>query len=609
MNRLSNEKSPYLLQHADNPVDWYPWGEEALAKAKVADMPIFLSIGYSSCHWCHVMEEESFRDAHVAAILNEHFVAVKVDREERPDIDEAYMEVCQAMTGSGGWPLTIITTPEGRPFFAATYIPREARYGMAGLTQLLGQVTRLWQENRLGLKETADRITRMLQGSPSARERRKLDLGTLERAYAWFESNFDPEHGGFGKAPKFPNPHAISFLIRYGTRTGKEKPLTMARETLDAMRRGGIFDHLGYGFHRYSTDERWLVPHFEKMLYDQALLTLACVECFHVTGEGRYRETAEEVIEYVTRDLSSPEGGFFSSEDADSEGEEGKFYTWIPGEIETVLGRERGERFSRVYGVDEVGDIEGRGVLRVMRPLAAFAREAGMTEEELEREFEGSRRELFGVRGVRVRPARDEKILTDWNGLMIAALAKAGVVFGEPCYGEAARRAARFLMEKLRREDGRLLHRYRDGDAAIPAFLDDYAFLVWGLLELDEAASDARALEQALGLTEAMIDLFWDEGEGGFFTSGRDGERLITRRKDAYDGAIPSGNSVAAMDLLRLAKITGREDFREKAERLIETFGAVVESHPAGFSALLSALDLLLAPLSGKLSLHSPRAR
>jgi uncharacterized protein YyaL (SSP411 family) len=596
-NHLALEKSPYLIQHADNPVDWYPWNEEAFSKAIDEDKPVFLSIGYSACHWCQVMEEESFRDEEVAEFLNGHFVAVKVDREERPDIDNIYMTVCQALTGSGGWPLTIIMTPDKKPFFAGTYFPKHSRSGHPGLIDILHQVSDLWNRDRDALTGTGNKVTEAIMQSSNTSQAGSLGLETLENAYQGFLKGFDEAHGGFGKAPKFPSPHNISFLLRWWERTGEPKALEMALKTLDAMWQGGMYDHLGFGFHRYSTDQRWLVPHFEKMLYDQAMLSIAYIEAFQSTGDQRFKRVAEEVIDYVFRILTSPEGGFYSSENADSEGEEGKFYAWTLQEVKSILGEERGELFCRFYGVDEAGNLhDGKNVLHRTWKISDFAKNLGIMPVELEEELDRSREELLSFRESRVRPSMDDKILTDWNGLMIVALAKASKAFGEPEYSRAADKAARFILATLKRTDGRLLHRFREGEAGIPGFLDDYAFFVWGLIELYETTFETFYLREALSLTEDMFKLFWDEENGGFYFTAIDGEELITRTKEAYDGAVPSGNSVAALNLLRLNRMTMRSDLQQNASALMQSFGAVINNYPTGFSQFLAALDFELGP-------------
>ena len=615
-NRLIREKSPYLLQHARNPIDWYPWCEEAFRKAHDEDKPVFLSIGYSSCHWCHVMEHESFEDDEVAALMNRSFVAIKVDREERPDIDSLYMAVCQSLTGSGGWPLTTIMTPDKKPFFAGTYFPKQSWHGRPGLMELLRILADAWKTDKEDLVQAGDRITKSLRDFISSPRSGSLSEGHLEQAYQMLERSFDGANGGFGAAPKFPIPHQLSFLLRWWKRSGEKKALEMVERTLDAMMRGGIYDHLGFGFHRYSTDPRWLVPHFEKMLYDQALIALAFIDAYQATSKPDYAKAAREIFAYVLRDMTSPEGAFYSSEDADSEGREGKFYTWTLDEIMEILGD--GDLLARYYGVTESGNFEGENIPHVPVRPEEFARDNNIEPERLEEKLERSRRKLFEHREKRTHPFKDDKILTDWNGLMIAALARGAQAFNEKQYAVAARRAADFILKKMRGSAGqpdesqslqssqpgrmpdlsrpRLLHRYRDGDAAIAGYLNDHAFLVWGLIELYETTFEAIYLREALSLTEDMIRLFKDEKAGGFFLAARDDEQLPVNTKEVYDGALPSGNSVAAFDLVRLGRITGREDIIRHAEKTMESFGATISELPAAFSKFLIALDFAIGP-------------
>jgi uncharacterized protein len=603
-NRLAREKSPYLLQHASNPVDWHPWGEEAFEIARREDKPIFLSIGYSTCHWCHVMERESFEQEDVARILNEHFVPVKVDREERPDVDQIYMTVCQALTGSGGWPLTLLLTPDRQPFFAGTYFAPEARFGRPGLKEILYQVLSAWEQQRDRVAEAAERITREIQpqfaGSPGG----ALDVETLRLAFEQLTSRYDESHGGFGVAPKFPTPHVLTFLLRYWLRVGAPRALEMVETTLQAMRRGGIFDHVGFGFHRYSTDREWLVPHFEKMLYDQALLMTAYVEAYQATGNPLYGAVAKEIAAYVLRDMTSPEGAFYSAEDADSEGEEGKFYVWRRSEIEAILGAEESALYCRAYRIEAEGNwrdeatgrVPGTNIPNLDVDPAAVAKEVGIEPAELARRLEAARQKLFEVRERRVRPHKDDKVLTSWNGLMIVALSKAAQAFDEPSYAKAAERALDFISSKLVREDGRLLARYRDGEAAHPGYLDDYAFLAWGLLELYEATFAARHLDAALRLVREMKRLFHDPRGGGYFFTGEDGEALLARAKEVYDGAAPSGNSVAALVLLRLGRITGDTALERSAEAVFQGFSGTAARMPTAHAQLLGALDFALGP-------------
>ena len=553
-NRLANEKSPYLLQHADNPVDWYPWGSEAFEKAKKEDKPIFLSIGYSTCHWCHVMEHESFEDEEVARLMNDVFISIKVDREERPDIDQIYMTVCQMMTGSGGWPLSIVMTPDKKPFFAGTYFPKDARFGRIGMMELVPRISGLWKNERAKLLETAEKVIGGLQKQIEKPTGRDLDEKTLQLAFEQLRDRYDPRLGGFGEAPKFPTAHNFSFLLRYGKRNTSQQAIDMVKNTLRAMRRGGIYDHVGFGFHRYSTDPFWLLPHFEKMLYDQALLAIAYLEVYQLTHEEEFAQTAREIFEYVLRDMTSPEGGFYSAEDADSEGEEGKFYVWSVAEIGKILPKKDAELVQKVYGFEGEGNFveqatgkrTGANIIHLKKPLEEVAKDFGMAGREFEGQLEEIRKKLFAVREKRVHPHKDDKILTDWNGLMIAALAKGAAVLGEPKYAHAAERAANFALNKLRRRDLRgdlrLLHRYRDGETGIDAHLDDYVFFVLGLLELYEATFEIRYLEEAIRLNDLMIIHFWDEKNGGVFFSADGGEELVWCPKQIYHGAGPLGD-------------------------------------------------------------------
>jgi uncharacterized protein YyaL (SSP411 family) len=597
-NHLIREKSPYLLQHAGNPVDWYPWGEAAFQKAREEDKPIFLSIGYATCHWCHVMGHESFEDEEVALLLNQSFVSIKVDREERPDVDHIYMSVCQALTGQGGWPLSIFMTPERNPFFAGTYFPRTGRMGLMGFPDLLRRIDALWRRDRGKILESGAEIRQALSREISVKPLQPtLDKGVLRKGYAQFHRTFDETWGGFGGAPKFPTPHQLTFLLRWHRRSGEEDSRIMVERTLDAMRRGGIFDHLGFGFHRYSVDEKWLIPHFEKMLYDQALLAMAYAEAGQALGKKEYGRAAREIFTYVLRDMTSPEGGFYSAEDADSEGREGLFYVWSPEEIRQHMGKEEGALFCRFYGVTPEGNFEdGTSVLHISHPAEAFAAEEKMDPRELGKILHRGREKLFRIREKRIHPLKDDKILTSWNGLMIAALAKGSQALQDPALSDAAGRAAEFILDRLRTPQGRLLRRYREGEAVISGFLEDYAFLVWGLIELYEATFQVRYLEEALRLNQRMIEFFWDEEKGGFYFSGLDNEALIARPKELYDGATPSGNSVAALNLLRLARMTGRSDLEEKTEGLAQAFAPAVVEAPTAFTQFLNFLDFYLGP-------------
>ncbi|MCK6620950.1 MAG: thioredoxin domain-containing protein [Calditrichaceae bacterium] len=603
-NRLINEKSPYLLQHAENPVDWYPWGAEAFAAAQAQDKPIFLSIGYSTCHWCHVMEHESFEDSAVAALMNETFINIKVDREERPDVDDVYMTACQMLTGSGGWPLTIIMTPAKEPFFAATYIPKERRFNRYGMLELIPQIKNLWESDRDRLLESAQKITEALSQTGGGPAGGQLHPEILEIAYSQLEESYEHRYGGFNARPKFPTPHNLMYLLRFYRRSGDRQALEMVETTLQNMRRGGIFDHLGFGFHRYSTDERWMVPHFEKMLYDQALLALACTEAFQVTGKEEYRDTVREILTYVLRDMADPAGGFYSAEDADSEGEEGKFYLWSNAEIRKTLGKSEGDFFIKVFNCREDGNFldeaarqkTGTNIPHLRKSSPKIAKELAISEAELARRIEQARQKLFAARERRIHPLKDDKILTDWNGLMVAALGKAAQALGEPAYAAAAARAADFILQTLRTPEGRLLHRYRQGETAIPAYLDDYAFFIWGLLELYETGFEVKYLQAAVELNDIVLRHFWDGREGGFFFTADDAEELLVRKKEIYDGAVPSGNSVMALNLLRLARITGETGLEARAAQIGAAFSANVSRYPAGYTFLMLALDFAVGP-------------
>ncbi len=582
-NYLIREKSPYLLQHAHNPVNWHPWGEEAFQKARTGDKPIFLSIGYSTCHWCHVMERESFEDEEVAALLNAHFVSIKVDREERPDVDSLYMTACQAVTGHGGWPLTIVMTPDQKPFFAGTYFPKHGTGRQPGLIEILDRITYLWANEKDRVLASGNGIAEAIRNSCLTQTKGDLSEEVLHRAFRYYQRAYDSESGGFGPAPKFPAPHNLLFLLRYWQMTGRTEALQMVEKTLDSMYLGGIYDHVGAGFARYSTDRRWLVPHFEKMLYDNALLALAYLEAWQATAKNKYAETAKGIFSYILREMTSPEGAFYSAEDADSEGEEGKFYLWTPKEIREVLGDEEGSRFCRDYDITPEGNFAGKSIPN----LIATGYVQGYQE---------ALAKLFRKREQRVHPFKDDKILTAWNGLMIAALALGSRVLDEPRYKIAAEGAASFIGQNLRRSDGRLLARYRDGEAAYPGYVDDYAFLIWGLLELYQAAGQSDYLTAALELNQDLLKYFWDQEEGGLFQSGSDAENLIARPKEILDGALPSGNSVAALNFLRLARLTGDPGLEETAQAQLRAFGGSIEETPEAFSYFLTAVSFNLRP-------------
>ena len=577
-NRLSTERSPYLLQHAENPVDWRPWGPEVFEEAKRTDKPVLLSIGYPPCHWCHVMAHESFEDETVAQAVNAAFLPVKVDREERPDVDAVYMAACLAMNGSGGWPLTVLLTPDQKPFWAGTYLPKDQ------LLHLLRKAARLWREDRAGVLATGDTLTAHLQQEGQARPgtpSREL----VRQAVSQFAQSYDERWGGFGAAPKFPTPHNLIFLLRYAQLAKEEHAREMALHTLNNMYRGGLFDHVGGGFSRYSTDQHWLVPHFEKMLYDNALLALAYTEAFQHTRCPIYGEITRRTLDYVLRELSGPQGGFCCGQDADSDGVEGKYYALTPDELAQALGGVDGLRFCQWYGITPEGNFEGKSIPNLL----------GQSQFDQDSEDMAALREqVYAYRLSRTALHRDDKVLTAWNGLAMAALARAGLVLDEPWYLDAARQTAEFLAEKLTTSDGRLLARWRDGDAAHPGKLDDYAFLAYGLLELYSATFDASYLTRAVGLADCLLKLFFDGERGGFYPYASNGEQLLTRTKEAYDGAMPSGNSIAALVLFRLSRLTGEMRWREAADLQLSWLAGAAEGYPAGHSfAMLACLEEL----------------
>ena len=606
-NRLIEEKSPYLLQHAYNPVHWYSWSEEAFRQAREQDRPIFLSVGYSTCHWCHVMERESFEDAETAELMNRWFVNIKVDREERPDVDRVYMTYVQASTGSGGWPMSVWLTPDLNPFYGGTYFPPEDRFGRHGFRTVLEKIAEVWQQQRDVVVRSSENTTAQLRGAGAVFGRQLVDSSVLYRTFKVFQQAYDRRHGGFGAAPKFPRPVTHNFLLRYFARSGDEEAARMVLATLSAMAKGGMYDHLGGGFHRYSVDGFWHVPHFEKMLYDQAQLAVSYLEGYQISRDEFFARIARETIEYVLRDLTDPaSGAFYSAEDADSpleagrpERAEGAFYVWTQPEIEQLLGPDA-ELFNSRYGVkakgnaeDPHGELAGKNVLHVMRSLEEMA-SAGRTAEEVEEALEGAHQKLRAGRDRRPRPHLDDKVLCAWNGLMISALARAYQVLGhEPIasrYLDAARRAARFLTSTLWNErEATLYRRYRDGQVAFQGYLEDYAFLIQALLDLYEACFELEWLRLANRLTERMTELFWDAEGGGFFaTSGRDPSVLL-RLKDDYDGAEPSGNSIAALNLLRLATMLDRTEWRQKAELTLQTFSVRLTEAPQALPQMLVA--------------------
>ncbi|UCD01751.1 MAG: thioredoxin domain-containing protein [Promethearchaeota archaeon] len=593
-NHLYNEKSPYLLQHVDNPVEWYPWGDEAFNKAIQEDKPIFLSIGYSTCHWCHVMAHESFSDDKVAELMNNVFVSIKVDREERPDIDKIYMTICQMMTGSGGWPLTIIMTPEKKAFFAGTYFPKQTRFGRIGLIDLIKRIKELWVNERNELLNSADQITFSLQNLDQESPGDKFNQKILRETYQQLSRQFDADNGGFGNRPKFPTPHNLIFLLRYWKRTADKKALEMVEKTLRAMRKGGIYDHIGFGFHRYSTDSIWLVPHFEKMLYDQALIAIAYIEAYQATKNVEYKRTAQEIFSYVLRDMMSPESGFYSAEDADSEGEEGKFYVWSKRELEKILEEEELELFVKLFNVEDSGNYLEEASRKKTGDNILYLK--NIPDIEFQKKLEKNRSKLFNSRIKRIHPHKDDKILTDWNGLMIAALAKGATAFQEKKYLEVAKKTVNFILSNLLESNNKLLHRYKDGVSEIKAFLTDYTFLIWGLIELYEATFDIFYLKTALELHEIQINDFWDKDIGGFYFTAKDGEELLTRQKEIYDGAIPSGNSIAMLNLLRLSYITGNHELEEKADILLRVFSNKIKASPLAYTQFMVAIDFAIGP-------------
>jgi len=592
-NHLASEKSPYLLQHKDNPVNWFAWGEPAFEVAKKLDRPIFLSIGYSTCHWCHVMEHESFEDDSVAVLLNESMISIKVDREERPDIDNLYMTVCQMMGGSCGWPLNVLITPDKKPFFATTYIPKESRFGRIGMLDLIPRIADAWSQKREDVLKSAEDISAAVSGAVNPNnDPQDLQTEILDRAFTDFSGRFDPQNGGFSGAPKFPSPHNLLFLLRYAVRTGNQSATRMVSRTLEHMRAGGIYDHVGFGFHRYSTDSTWTVPHFEKMLYDQAMLTLAYTEAYQVTREPLFARTTKEILAYVSRDMSDPEGGFYSAEDADSEGEEGLFYLWTDEEIRTVLGTDAG-------GVEAMFHVSAEGNFRDEATHAVTGRNIlyrAVPDSNEDASWEADRKRLFTEREKRIHPGKDDKVLTDWNGLMIAAYSKAAAVLADDDLLDRAGRAADFLLSTMVGPDGRLLHRWRDSEAGIEATASDYVFLTWGLIELYEAGFDTRYLEEAIRLTQILHEDFEDNNGGGLFITSHDGEALIARQKETYDGAIPSSNSVAMMNLLRLSRFTGNTELEGRAAAIVRFMSASVSRAPTAYTAFLSGLDMAFGP-------------
>ena len=620
-NRLINEKSPYLLQHADNPVDWYPWGKDAFEKAQKEDKPIFLSIGYSTCHWCHVMEHESFENEEIAQLINHYFVAVKVDREERPDIDHVYMSAVTAMTGQGGWPLTIFLTPEGQPFFGGTYFPPHPKWGSPGLVDALRSIYDLWQNDRERVLQSSGSLAALLSQRPAQTETSGvLDKEVFFAACRNFSDAYDPQFGGFGSTQKFPSVSNLCFLLRYGKRSQEKNAVEMVEHTLEQMSKGGIRDHIGGGFHRYATDQQWRVPHFEKMLYDQAMLARIYLEAYQATHKESYAKIAREIFDYVLRNLKQPAGGFYSSEDADSldpdeekgasqnekspQKQEGAFYVWRYDEIKRILGEDDLKVFNYHFGIqpegnvsaDPHGEFQGKNIVYIDRSLEETAEYFKKTIPEVEALIRQCQARLFEVRENRPRPFLDDKILVDGNGLMISSLAFGSRVLQEPRYRQAAQEAADFIFERLVDSQGRLLHRYRDGDSAISATLDDYAFYVYGLLDLYEAGFEVKYLKYARDLAEDMVGRFWDEKEGGFYLTAKDAEELLFRPKEAHDGALPSGNSIAALDMIRLYHMTRDQRWEDATEKFFQAFSGPVSKNPSAYAQVLTALDFFRGP-------------
>ena len=583
-NRLINETSPYLLQHAHNPVDWYPWGPEALERAKQEDKPILLSVGYSACHWCHVMERESFENDDIAALMNTHYVSIKVDREERPDIDSIYMSAVQALSGQGGWPMTVFLTPDGKPFYGGTYFPPQDRGGLPGFSRLLETLAGIYKDKREDIAQTTENLMRrMEQMTPVSEGFEPLTADIIGAAFVVLAGSHDDKHGGFGLQPKFPQPMVQEALLRHYLRTGDRGALEMVELSLDKMALGGIYDQIGGGFHRYSTDTFWLAPHFEKMLYDNALLARLYLHAYQATGKPLYRRIVEEILDYVLREMTDESGGFYSTQDADSEGEEGKFFIWRPEEIFEVLGKEDGERFGAYYDVTINGNFEGHSILNVKNP-----------DSEMELLLSSARAKLYEARGTRVKPDRDEKILTAWNGLMMAAFAEAGAALERQDYTEAAVANARFLRKEVRDGD-RLLRTYKDGSARLKGYLEDYSFLIEGLLVLHEATFDGEWLQEAVALGHAMVSLFWDAPSGQFYDTGTDHEQLVMRPRDVQDNAIPSGSSMAATVLLKLALVTGDGDLERRAVESLRAMRELMERYPTGAGQWLCALDFYVS--------------
>ena len=596
-NRLIHETSPYLLQHAHNPVEWYPWGEAALRAAREQDKPILLSVGYSACHWCHVMERESLENEEIARVMNENFINVKVDREERPDLDAIYMNFVQMTTGGGGWPMTVFMTPDQVPFFGGTYFPPEDHYGRPGFRRLLMNLAQVYRTRRHELENERGRIVRSLQEAGRlATVETELGPELLDQAYRNLVQRFDSRHGGFGEAPKFPSSMALAFLLRYCRRRRTDMALDMVLLSLHEMARGGIYDQLGGGFHRYSVDERWLVPHFEKMLYDNALLIRLYLEAYQATGDAVFRRIAQETLAWARREMLDASGGFYSSQDADSEGEEGKFFVWTPAEVEAVLGKGDAGLFNDYFDVTAAGNFDGKNILHLRVESAAFAGRAGMSAEELDTFLSQARQKLFAARETRVKPGRDEKVLAAWNGMMLTAFAEAAFVLGDAGLLETARRSAQFLTSQLYVQ-GRLRRSWKQGEARLNAYLEDYAQVIEGLIAIWQASGDLRWLEQARELMELQLAGFWDSAQGDFYFTSSDHESLLVRQKEYFDNATPSGNAVSCLNLLRLSVFLGESRYRRIAERMLRQMGAAAAGYASAFGYWLQALDFLLGPV------------
>ena len=593
-NRLIHETSPYLLQHAHNPVDWYPWGDEAFEKAKSENKPILLSIGYSACHWCHVMEHESFENDQIAAVMNDLFVAIKVDREERPDLDEIYMNAVQMLTGRGGWPMTVFLTPDGKPFYGGTYFPPEDRPGMPGFPRVLMGVAQAYRERPQDVEKSVGQILSALQRMSHSQESKStFSLDAIAESAEQISRAYDSDHGGLGQAPKFPNVGVYELFLRHYHHSKNQRFLEMVTHTLTKMAQGGIYDHLGGGFHRYSVDAKWLVPHFEKMLYDNAQLVRIYAQLYCVTGDELFKDVTEETVDYLLREMFQREGGFYSTQDADSEGKEGKFFVWSPQEINQILGEEAGEIFARIYDVSDFGNFEDKNILHPILTLEQASKLFKKDAAEIAALVADSKKKLFQEREKRIKPFRDEKIITSWNGLMLSGLAEAIKISANLTYVDTANRTIQFIFSKMFR-DGHLLHTYKDGKAKLLGYLDDYAFLAVGLLDLYEATFDRTHLGRAIELTDIILSEFWDPKDGGFFYTGKSHEQLISRAKPVFDASIPSGNSMATHLLLRVYHLTGTEDYLKRAETVLRSYYDAMVSQPFGFAHMLCALDLYL---------------